>query len=94
MVSFGWQIWSGLWCGMYVIVCEFAEIYLLITLGQALRSLDSTRNPIFVSVGHRMTLSAAIQVTLHCCKYRVPEPVRQADQLSRAYIRQNRVTNK
>ncbi|RKP09482.1 endonuclease V-domain-containing protein [Thamnocephalis sphaerospora] len=62
--------------------------------GAAVRSLDSTQNPIFVSTGHRIALASAVAVALRCCRYRVPEPVRQADQLSRAYIRQTRVAAK
>ncbi|CAJ0757986.1 16252_t:CDS:2, partial [Entrophospora sp. SA101] len=47
--------------------------------GAALRSLDSTTNPVFVSIGHRISLETAIHLVLKCCKYRVPEPTRQAD---------------
>ncbi|CAG8488821.1 11782_t:CDS:2 [Funneliformis mosseae] len=55
--------------------------------GAAVRSLDSTTNPIFVSIGHRISLETSIQVVLKCCRYRVPEPTRQADLRSREYIR-------
>ncbi|KAI8053932.1 endonuclease V-domain-containing protein [Syncephalis plumigaleata] len=59
-----------------------------LTYGAAVRSLDNASNPIFVSVGHRLSLATAVATTLCCCRYRVPEPVRQADLLSRDYIRQ------
>ncbi|CAG8489824.1 13920_t:CDS:2 [Ambispora leptoticha] len=55
--------------------------------GAAVRSLDNTTNPIFVSVGHRISLDTAIQVVLKCCRYRIPEPTRQADIRSREFIR-------
>ncbi|CAG8586163.1 11451_t:CDS:2, partial [Ambispora gerdemannii] len=55
--------------------------------GAAVRSLDSTTNPIFVSVGHRISLDTAIQLVLKCCRYRIPEPTRQADLRSRDFIR-------
>jgi len=55
--------------------------------GAAVRSLDSTTNPIFVSVGHRISLETAIQLILQCCRYRIPEPTRQADVRSREFIR-------
>lgn len=40
-------------------------------------------NPMFVSVGHGLTLSGALQLALLCCRFRVPEPVRLADKHSR-----------
>ncbi|RKP24503.1 endonuclease V-domain-containing protein [Syncephalis pseudoplumigaleata] len=55
--------------------------------GAAVRTLDSAPNPIFVSVGHRLSLATAVATALCCCRYRVPEPVRQADIMSREYIR-------
>jgi len=56
--------------------------------GAALRSSKKSINPIFVSVGHRLSLPTAINVTVQCCQYRIPEPIRQADLRSREYIRQ------
>jgi deoxyribonuclease V len=44
--------------------------------------------PIYVSVGHRITLETAVQLTRHCTKeYRLPEPIRQAHQLATEYRR-------
>ncbi|XP_066522554.1 endonuclease V-like [Hoplias malabaricus] len=57
------------------------------TLGQALRSSDSSTKPIYVSVGHRISLDTAVRLTHSCCRYRVPEPIRQADMRSREYLR-------
>lgn len=38
--------------------------------------------PLYVSVGHRVTLTDAIQVVMECCtRYRLPEPTRLAHQL-------------
>ncbi len=46
-------------------------------------------NPIFVSVGHRITLETAINLTRHCItNYRLPEPTRQAHQLATEYRRE------
>ncbi|KAL6048400.1 Endonuclease V [Balamuthia mandrillaris] len=56
--------------------------------GAALRSTDDTTSPIFVSPGHRVSLETALQLSIACCKFRIPEPVRKADLLSRDYIRQ------
>lgn len=58
-------------------------------LGMSLRSCDSTSNPIYVSVGHKISLESAVWLVYKCCKYRIPEPVRQADINSREYLRVN-----
>lgn len=57
--------------------------------GKALRSTDHSSNPIFVSVGNKISLKSAIHLANNCCQYRVPEPVRLADQFSRNYVRLN-----
>ncbi|KAJ2550005.1 hypothetical protein EV175_004230 [Coemansia sp. RSA 1933] len=44
-------------------------------------------NPIFVSVGHRLSLSTAVAVVRASSVHRVPEPIRIADQHSRALLR-------
>jgi deoxyribonuclease V len=50
------------------------------TLGAVLRTKTNTR-PVFVSVGHKMELSQAVMILLHCNRgYRIPEPTRLADQ--------------
>lgn len=59
------------------------------TWGAAVRSTNETINPIFVSVGHRVSLDTACTLVSACCKFRVPEPVRQADQRSREFLRQH-----
>jgi deoxyribonuclease V len=51
-------------------------------IGAVVRTRDQVR-PIFVSVGHRICLAQAVQLTLTCGKgYRIPEPTRQADLLA------------
>jgi deoxyribonuclease V len=48
-------------------------------IGLVLRTRDGV-NPVFISVGHRIDLPSAVKLTLAClCKYRIPEPTRQAD---------------
>ncbi|KAJ1771767.1 hypothetical protein IW140_000865 [Coemansia sp. RSA 1813] len=44
-------------------------------------------NPIFVSVGHRVSLATAAAVVRACSIHRIPEPIRVADQHSRALLR-------
>lgn len=52
-------------------------------VGRALRTRHSVK-PVFVSVGHRIDLDTACRQTLAWTrKYRLPEPIRQADRLSR-----------
>ena len=49
-------------------------------IGAVLRTKDRTR-PVFVSVGHKVALSQALEILLHCHRgYRIPEPTRLADQ--------------
>ncbi len=48
-------------------------------IGAAVRSREATK-PVFVSIGHRISLPSAIRLALGCCtNYRIPEPTRQAD---------------
>jgi deoxyribonuclease V len=53
-------------------------------IGAALRTRTG-RRVVFVSIGHRVSLAAAIRVVLDCTpRYRLPEPQRLADRLSRS----------
>jgi deoxyribonuclease V len=50
-------------------------------VGRVVRTRPGTK-PLFVSVGHRCNLHAAVDLVLRCrTKYRLPEPTRLADQL-------------
>ncbi|KAG0326087.1 hypothetical protein BGZ99_010141 [Dissophora globulifera] len=51
------------------------------------KSLDGEQNPIFVSVGHKVSLESAVALVRACSLYRVPEPIRQADLKSRTEIK-------
>jgi deoxyribonuclease V len=51
-------------------------------IGYALRTRDGVR-PVYVSVGHRIGLASALELTLRTCRrYRLPEPIREAHQLA------------
>ena len=51
------------------------------TVGMIVRTRDGVK-PVYVSVGHRLSLDAAAEITLACCiRYRLPEPTRLADKL-------------
>ncbi|XP_053939416.1 endonuclease V isoform X1 [Cuculus canorus] len=56
-------------------------------LGMALRSCSNSSKPLYISVGHKVCLETAVHLVKSCCKYRIPEPIRQADIRSREYIR-------
>ena len=52
-------------------------------IGRALRTRAGTR-PVYVSVGHRVSLASAAEIVLACApRYRLPETTRQADSLSK-----------
>ncbi len=95
-------------CAKSVLVGEYEEpgpvrgdwtplMYLGRRVGAALRTRTGVK-PIFLSVGHRIDLESAIQVTLALTRgYRLPEPQRLAhlacEQLKRAH-RANQVTGR
>lgn len=76
-------------CAKSVLVGEYKEpgrergcvsdlLYEGEVIGAALRTREAT-SPVFVSAGHRISLSRAVATVLACCgRYRVPEPIRQA----------------
>ena len=59
--------------GAYVPLLDKGDV-----VGAAVRTRDSVK-PIYVSIGHKVSLDRAIELTLACCKgYRMPEPTRLA----------------
>ena len=58
------------------------------TVGAVLRTRDHTR-PLFISPGHKTDLATAIHFTIACTgRYRIPEPLRCADMLSKKIKRE------
>lgn len=54
-------------------------------IGMVVRTRRGVK-PVYVSVGHRVSLERAVALVLRCCRgYRLPEPVRLADALSRCH---------
>lgn len=52
-------------------------------IGTVLRSRDGV-NPLFISPGHRVSLETSVTLVMQCLtRYRLPEPTRQADKLSK-----------
>ncbi|XP_018425903.1 PREDICTED: endonuclease V [Nanorana parkeri] len=62
-------------------------------LGAALKSCKKSSKPIYVSVGHKISLETAVRLVYSCCNYRVPEPIRQADIRSREFLRKDQEQN-
>jgi deoxyribonuclease V len=54
--------------------------------GERIGAVVRTRprvKPVFVSIGHRISLESAIRLVLSCCRgYRLPEPTRLADRIA------------
>ena len=56
-------------------------------VGAALRTRDGVR-PVYVSIGHRVDLAAAVKWVQGCCRgYRLPEPTRLAHQAASGNLR-------
>ena len=55
--------------------------------GAALQGTEKGTNPIYVSVGHNISLNTAAELVTRCCLHRIPEPVRLADLRSRDYLK-------
>jgi deoxyribonuclease V len=52
-------------------------------IGAVVRSRDNVK-PLYVSPGHRISLEQSVEIVLSCCrKYRIPEPLKEADRLSK-----------
>lgn len=56
--------------------------------GAALCSAEGVQNPVFVSAGHLISLDTSLRVVDACSRFRIPEPIRQADLRSRQVIRE------
>ena len=57
--------------------------------GAALRCTKDSKNPIFVSIGHRVSLDTALKIVkMSISKFRIPEPIRQADLRGRRKVKE------
>jgi deoxyinosine 3'endonuclease (endonuclease V) len=58
--------------------------------GRGKKKQVGTKNPIFISVGHAISLQQALGICTSLCLARIPEPVRQADLIGRAMIKKDK----
>lgn len=56
------------------------------THGAAL-AMPGISKPLFISIGHKISLKTAVSIVVACSRHRIPEPVRQADLMSREILR-------
>lgn len=78
------------------LACHLGVLANIPTIGigkNAMRSTKGSCKPIYISVGHRVSLNTAIKIVKMICKYRVPEPIRQADIRSRDHLQKNSCGN-
>jgi deoxyinosine 3'endonuclease (endonuclease V) len=54
--------------------------------GLALKSSEKTQNPIYVSIGHKISLETAKNLVLKTCLFKNPEPIRNSDIKSKLYF--------
>lgn len=56
-------------------------------LAVAIYSGTSKHPSCYISIGNRISIKSAIEIVKHCSKFKIPEPIRQADLLSREAVR-------
>jgi endonuclease V len=61
--------------------------------GAIVQSTDNNKSPVYLSIGHKISLETSIKIVQKTCLYKNPEPVRQADLLSRKFIREENKNN-
>lgn len=54
--------------------------------GVALKNTPSTENPVFVSIGHQISIETAIEIVMRTSIYRIPEPIRNSDIKSKLFL--------
>lgn len=69
---------------------EWFEITLdYVAVAACMKTSDEAINPVYVSVGHKVSIQTAIDLVHTCCITRIPEPIRQADIRSRISINES-----
>lgn len=60
-------------------------------IASALYTGKSKHPRCYVSIGHRISLPSAVEIIKKCSMSKIPEPIRQADLISREYIRKRKM---
>lgn len=47
--------------------------------GIAIKSSKEATKPIYISIGHKISLNTAREITIKLCDYKIPEPIRNSD---------------
>ena len=56
------------------------------TYGAAYKSTPDTSNPIYITIGHNISLETAVKIVSMTCEYRTPEPIRNSDIKSKSLL--------
>ena len=54
--------------------------------GVAFKSGDNVEKPIYISIGHKISLKSAIEFVNKTCFFRIPEPIRNSDIKSKLHF--------
>lgn len=54
--------------------------------GVALKTADNVENPLYVSIGHKISLETAVELVLKTSKFRIPEPIRNSNIKSKKFF--------
>jgi deoxyinosine 3'endonuclease (endonuclease V) len=54
--------------------------------GVAFKSSEHAQNPIYISIGHKISLETATQLVMQTCIFKTPEPIRNSDIKSKLYF--------
>nr|CAB3242567.1 endonuclease V [Phallusia mammillata] len=59
------------------------------TIGMAVRTSIDGKNPVYISPGNKCSMETAVDIVTKCSRFRIPEPIRQADMRSRELLRKS-----
>ena len=65
----------------YPLIGDSGEQY-----GWAFRSNDESKNPMIISLGHKISNETALKIVKLCTIHRIPQPIRFSDKISRRLI--------